>query len=147
MVGGGEEPGGQFPLGLPLLRKFVAVERQEPGWWCHILSPGLQRCPATGITCPTSPHHPLAYSSAPLPAPAGKPTHKGTHGEVYTDGNGKKYRCSQYMRGFNMISTWYEIDNSGARKLATSFRPPDVNKKALAKMTEEQKLQKSNMHR
>ena len=51
-----------------------------------------------------------------------------------------------YYRGENQICTWYGIDESGSRKLGTSFRPPSIQPKAWVKMTEEQKLEAIAKH-
>ena len=45
------------------------------------------------------------------------------------------------------MNTWYEIDESGARILGTSFKPPAIGSKVWAKMSEEQKLEAIAKHK
>ena len=78
--------------------------------------------------------------------PGGKPKRKGENGEIYVDGDGKRWKCSIYMRGTSEVNTWYQIDESGARILGTSFKPPGVGTKVWAKMTEVQKLEAIAKH-
>ena len=100
----------------------------------------------TSTSTPTSSSSPLPSSSSSSAAPLGKPTRKGTHGEIFVDGAGKRLQCSSYWRGDSQICTWYEIDESGARILGSSFKPSNIGTKAWAKMTEEQKLEAIAKH-
>ena len=70
----------------------------------------------------------------------GKPTRKGKHGEMYVDGDGKQYKCSNYMRGDSEVNTWYEVDESGVRKLGNSSRPPHIASRKWTKMTDDDRL-------
>ena len=99
----------------------------------------------TSTSTSSSSTSPLSSSSSSS-APIGKPTRKGTHGEIYVDGAGKRYKCSLYWRGESQICTWYEIDESGARKLSSSFKPSGISTKDWVKMTEEQKLEEIAKH-
>ena len=91
--------------------------------------------PSPARLCP-----PLSSSSS-APRTSGKPTHRGKHGEVYADDDGRKFKCSCYYRGNKEVNTWYEIDESGSRILSTSFKPPSISSKAWVKLSEAEKLE------
>ena len=51
------------------------------------------------------------------------------------------------MRGTSEVSSWYEIDASGARILGHSFRPPHIDPKTWVKLSEERKMEEMQKHR
>ena len=87
--------------------------------------------------------------SAPPPsdAPAdagrgrfGKPRFKGEVGQIYVDDAGKRFKCYVYARGDKFVYPWYEVDESGSRKLGGSVRPPDTPAQIWSKMIDYQQI-------
>ena len=113
--------------------------------------PELPPPPSSKSTSPSSsapPVSPEVLSRAGEPGlsgsgganPGGKPTHKGTHGEIVVYDDGRRYKRSSYKRGNSEVNAWYEIDESGSRMLGHSARPPDIAAKRWSRMSEEQQL-------
>ena len=81
------------------------------------------------------------------PRRVGKPTHKGKDGEIYVDDDGKRYKCSSYTRGTTVTSRWYQIDESGARIMGHSCKPPNIDSTTWSRLSEERKLEEIVKHR
>ena len=135
---GGEDSGGQETLSArsegnggvaftvpPAPPPAADVSAQDVGG-TGSTSPAAQKPTSTSTSSSSSSSMPSSSSSSSSSPPSGKPTWKETHGEIYVDGAGKRFKCSSYWRGQSQINTWYEIDESGSRILSTSFKPASI---------------------
>ena len=105
---------------------------------------------SSSSSAPPSVVVPPAASPGGHPQPVrrvGKPVRVGKNDEIYIDDDGKRFKCSAYWRGSSEVNLWYQIDESGARIMCHSFKPPGITSKAWGIMAEERKLEEMVKHR